>query len=60
MTVDEIKDTEQAWDERKLGAQPKFVGVADDSHDKALREALDCDQMQSAVVLNTTRPNDDV
>ncbi len=48
MTVDEIKDTEQAWDERKLGAQPKFVGVADNSHDKALREALDCDQMQSA------------
>ena len=36
-----IKDTEQAWDARTLGAEAEFVGVADVSHDQALEEALD-------------------
>jgi predicted DNA binding CopG/RHH family protein len=36
-----IKDTEQAWDARTLGAEAEFVGVADVSHEQALEEALD-------------------
>ena len=28
-----IKDTEQAWDARTLGAEAEFVGVADASHE---------------------------
>ena len=50
MTVEKIKDTEQAWDDRKLGAQPEFVGVADDSHEKALQEALECEVLQRNAV----------
>jgi hypothetical protein len=60
MTLKKIKDTEEAWDKRKLGAEAEFVGVADTSHEEALQVALESDLMQSAVVLNTTRPNDDV
>ena len=40
MTLKKIRNTEQAWDERKLGAEAEFVGVADESHDEALQEAL--------------------
>lgn len=36
-----IKDKEQAWDARTLGAEAEFVGVADASHEQALEEALD-------------------
>ena len=36
-----IKDTDQAWDDRTLGADEAFVGVADASHDRALDEALE-------------------
>ena len=36
-----IKDTEQAWDARTLGAETEFVGVADASHEQALEEALE-------------------
>ena len=36
-----IKDTEQAWDSRTLGADAEFVGVADVSHEQVLEEALD-------------------
>ena len=36
-----IKDTEQAWDDRTLGADTEFVGVADASHEQALEETLE-------------------
>ena len=36
-----IKDTTQAWDNRALGAEAEFVGVADASHEQALDEALE-------------------
>ncbi len=36
-----IKDTEQAWDARTLGAEDEFVGVADASHEQALEDALE-------------------
>ena len=29
------------WDERQLGAEAEFVGVADESHEKALNNALE-------------------
>ena len=29
------------WDERQLGAEAEFVGVADESHEKALNDALE-------------------
>lgn len=41
MTLKKIKDTEEAWDKRKLGAEIEFVGVADTSHEVALQDALD-------------------
>jgi hypothetical protein len=41
MTLKKIKDTEEAWDKRKLGAEVEFVGVADASHEVALQDALD-------------------
>ena len=41
MTVKKMRNTEQAWDERKLGAEAEFVGVADASHEEALQEALE-------------------
>lgn len=41
MTVKKIRNTVQAWDERKLGAEVEFVGVADASHEYALQEALE-------------------
>jgi hypothetical protein len=36
-----IKDTDQAWDDRALGAEPEFVGVADSSHERVLDDALE-------------------
>ncbi len=36
-----IKDTDQAWDDRTLGAEPEFVRVADSSHERALDDALE-------------------
>ena len=41
MTTRKIEDTDQAWDERKLGAEAEFVGVAAISHEEALQEALE-------------------
>ena len=41
MTVKKVNNTEQAWDERKLGAEAEFVGVADVSHEEALQAALE-------------------
>jgi hypothetical protein len=41
MTRKQIKSTAKNWDERKLGADPAFVGVADASHEDALQEALE-------------------
>jgi predicted DNA binding CopG/RHH family protein len=41
MTLKKIRNTEQAWDERKLGAEAEFVGVAGASHEDALQEALE-------------------
>ena len=35
-----IKNTEEAWDERTLGAEEAYVAVADASHELALEEAL--------------------
>jgi predicted DNA binding CopG/RHH family protein len=36
-----IKDTDQAWDDRALGAEPEFVRVADSSHERALDDTLE-------------------
>ena len=36
-----VKNTEQAWDSRALGADEQFVAVADESHESALEEALE-------------------
>ena len=36
-----IKNTTQAWETRKLGAEAKFAGVADVSHELALEDALE-------------------
>ena len=35
-----IKSTVQAWETRKLGADPDYVGVADSTHEDALQDAL--------------------
>ena len=35
-----IKSTPQAWETRKLGADPNYVGVADPTHEAALQDAL--------------------
>lgn len=36
-----VKNTDQAWDERELGADEAYVAVADASHLEALDEALE-------------------
>ena len=56
MTTITIKDTDQAWDERKFGAEAEFVGVAATSHE----EALELDALKRFVPPNTKRPDDDV
>lgn len=35
------KNTGAAWDNRALGADAQFVGVADESHEAALEDALE-------------------
>ena len=35
MAMKKIRNTEQAWDDRTLGAQAEFVGVADVSQEEA-------------------------
>jgi predicted DNA binding CopG/RHH family protein len=37
----QVKDTEEAWDTRALGADEQYVVVADDTHEAALEEALE-------------------
>jgi predicted DNA binding CopG/RHH family protein len=37
----QVKDTEEAWDSRALGADAQYVVVADDAHEAALEEALE-------------------
>ena len=44
MTVAKTRVRSDAWDERKLGADSAYVGVADESHELALNESL---EMQS-------------
>ena len=41
MTTKLNKNTDEAWDSRTLGADEQFVGVADESHDAALEDALE-------------------
>lgn len=60
MTTKKIKDTESAWDDRKLGAEAEFVGVADTSHEEVLQDALECDMLQCFVAPNVKRLDDDV
>jgi hypothetical protein len=45
MTTRKIEDTDQALDERKLGAEAEFVGVAAVSHEEALQDALKLDAL---------------
>ena len=60
MTTIKIKDTDQAWDERKLGAEAEFVGVAVTSHEEALQVALELDALKRFVPLTEKRLDDDV
>ena len=60
MTTIKIKDTVQAWDERKLGSEAEFVGVAATSHEEALQVALELDALKRFVLLNAKRLDDDV
>ena len=60
MTTITIKDTDQAWDERKLGAEAEFVRVAATSHEEALQDALELNAPKRFVPPNTKRPDDDV
>jgi len=46
MTLEKTTNAEQEWDERKLGAEAEFVGVADASHETALQAALECEVLQ--------------
>ena len=41
MTTAKIKDTVEAWEDRQLGADEGFVGIADESHESALVDALE-------------------
>lgn len=56
-----IKDTTKAWDDRVLGAAADCVGVADESHEVALNEALELGgvrgQAQSLKDLQNVSPN---
>lgn len=60
MTAIKIKDTVQAWDERKLGSEAEFVGVAATSHEEALQGALELDALKRVVPPNAKRLDDDV
>lgn len=60
MTTIKIKDTDQAWDDRQLGAEAEFVGVAATSHEEALQGALELDPLNRFMPLNAKRLDDDV
>jgi hypothetical protein len=60
MTMKKIEDTDQAWDERKLGAEAEFVVVASVSHEEALQDALEFDAPKRLVSSTEKRPDDDV
>jgi hypothetical protein len=60
MTTIKIKDTVQAWDERQLGSEAEFVGVAATSHEEALQDALELDALKRFVPPNAKRLDDDV
>jgi len=38
--MSKIKDTVEAWESRALGADESYVGVADETHEASLEEAL--------------------
>jgi hypothetical protein len=40
MTNNNLKDEDLAWDERRLGADPQYVRVADESYEISLNQAL--------------------
>lgn len=60
MTTRKIEDTDQAWDERKLGAEAEFVGVAAISYEEALQDALKLDAPKRLVSSTEKRLDDDV
>ena len=60
MTTKKVEDTVQAWDERKLGAEAEFVGVAATLHEEALQDALELDALKRFVPLTEKRLDDDV
>lgn len=60
MTTRKIEDTDQAWDERKLGAEAAFVGVAAVSHEEALQDALEFAAPKRLVSSTEKRLDDDV
>ncbi len=37
----QVKNTSAAWESRAVGADAQYVGVADESHEAALEEALE-------------------
>lgn len=41
MATAKIKDTLEAWENGALGRDEQYVGVADESHETALQEALE-------------------
>lgn len=41
MVAKMIKSTDESWDSRALGADEQYVGVADESHEAALQDALE-------------------
>ena len=55
-----IEDTDQAWDERKLGAEAEFVGVAAVSHEEALQDAIGLGALKRLVHSTEKRTDDDV
>jgi hypothetical protein len=60
MATIKIKDTVQAWDERKLGSEAEFVGVVATSHEEALQDALELDPRKRFVPPNAKKLDDDV
>lgn len=60
MTTIKIKDTGQAWDERKLGAEAEFVRVAATSHEEALQDTLELHARKRFVPPTAKRLDDDV
>ena len=41
MAIPKVKDTNEAWESRELGAEETYVEVADQSHEDALNAALE-------------------